>query len=239
MRNLRSFEIVEYVKQRKRCSLDELRKHFGVSSATIHRDASALVARGALMRLRGGLAALETPAAEEAGLASGSWRDRMDAGRAAKARIAEKAARFLVEGDILFLDSSTTVGTLADILPKVQVRALTIVTNSVSVIERFSSFPPHWVLIGLGGPYDARLHAFLGQETFRQLERLTLTKAFVSAYGLDDHSATTNHENQAVLLSRVLERTPRKFLLVDRSKFGRSGLYRLAARGAFDEVVTD
>ena len=52
MRNLRSYQILDYVKSRKHCSLEELRERFGVSQATIYRDASALVARGALQRVR-------------------------------------------------------------------------------------------------------------------------------------------------------------------------------------------
>ena len=70
-------------------------------------------------------------------------------------------------------------------------------------------------------------------------KRITLTKAFVSAYGIDDRNVTTNHENQAALLMRVFEKASQKFLLADRSKFGRTGLHRLATRAAFDEIVSD
>lgn len=31
----------------------------------------------------------------------------------------------------------------------------------------------------------------------------------------------------------------RHYLLVDRTKLGRKGLYRIAARGGFDAIVTD
>ena len=117
--------------------------------------------------------------------------------------------------------------------------ALTVVTNSVAIVEQFAKFPSHWVRIALGGPYDPQLHSLLGQETFRQLDRIAPTKAFVSAYGVDDRNATTNHENQAALLMRVLDKAPQRFLLADKGKFGRTGLYRLAARGAFDEILSD
>ena len=145
----------------------------------------------------------------------------------------------MADGDILFLDSSTTVACLARLLADRPFAALTIVTNSVAIVEQFAKFPSHWVRIALGGPYDPQLHSLLGQETFRQLDRIAPTKAFVSAYGVDDHDATTNHENQAALLMHVLDKTPQKFLLADRTKFGRTGLYRLAARGAFDEILSD
>ena len=237
MRNLRSYQILDYVKSRKHCSLEELQKRFGVSQATIYRDAAALVARGALQRVRGGVAALERPVA--AAPAPNGYRDRFEWNRAGKERIARKALERVADGDILFLDSSTTVACLARLLADRPFAALTIVTNSVAIVERFAQFPSHWVRIALGGPYDPQLHSLLGQETFRQLDRIAPTKAFVSAYGVDDHNATTNHENQAALLMHVLDKTPQKFLLADRTKFGRTGLYRLAARGAFDEILSD
>ena len=52
-------------------------------------------------------------------------------------------------------------------------------------------------------------------------------------------SATTNHEAQAGLVTRVLDRTDRRYLLVDRSKFGRTGLHKIAARGFFDAIVSE
>lgn len=236
MQNLRSYQILEHVKRRRHCSLEELKAKFGVSQATIYRDVSSLVSRGALERIRGGVAAIEK--VSDAAPGSGGYRERIDRNKAAKDRIARKAVDLVADGDILFLDSSTTVECLARILPEKQFGALTVITNSVAIAALFPKFPSHWVKIALGGSYDAQLNSLLGQETFRQLEALTLSKAFVSAYGVDDHNATTNHENQAALLARVFAKASQKFLLADRSKFGRTGLYRIAARGGFDEIVS-
>jgi DeoR/GlpR family transcriptional regulator of sugar metabolism len=146
---------------------------------------------------------------------------------------------YVAEGDILFLDSSTTVAAFADALTKTSFTNLTIVTNSVAAMRFFPKFPPHYVLISLGGSYDPQLNAFLGAATLRELERLTLTKAFVSCFGVNEKIATTNHEAQAGLITRVLDRTDRRYLLADRSKFGRTGLHKLAARGFFDAVVSE
>ena len=44
MKKMRTYDIIDYVKTRKRASLAELMAKFGVSSATIHRDVSELVA---------------------------------------------------------------------------------------------------------------------------------------------------------------------------------------------------
>ena len=236
MRKLRSYDILEYLKQRKRCTLAELMRKFGVSSATIHRDVAELESRNAVERVRGGIVFAEAPAAKPG---SGDYQDRVIANQSAKERIAQKALRLVAEGDILFLDSSTTVYSFAQLLRQQSFDHLTILTNSVSILQNFRKFPQHWVLIALGGNYDPQLNSILGAEALRQLGEFNITKCFISAFGLDDKTATTNHERQSELIKRVLDAADRRYLLVDRSKFGRKGLYRLAARGTFDTIVTD
>ena len=41
------------------------------------------------------------------------------------------------------------------------------------------------------------------------------------------------------LVTRVLDIANKRYLLVDHSKFGRTGLYRLATRAAFDAIISD
>ena len=72
-----------------------------------------------------------------------------------------------------------------------------------------------------------------------QLSRYNVSKAFISAFGLDDKTATTNHEHQAEMLRKVLDAADKLYLLVDRIKLGRKGLYRISARGAFNAIITD
>ena len=50
---------------------------------------------------------------------------------------------------------------------------------------------------------------------------------------------TTNHERQAELLRHVLDAADRRYLVVDGTKFGRRGLYRISAKGGFDNIFSD
>lgn len=239
MKKMRTYDIIDYVKSRKRASLAELMKKFKVSSATIHRDVAELVASGHLERIRGGVAFFPRHQAESAAADGFSYLDRATVNLAAKRKIAAKAVELVAEGDILFLDSSTTTAAFADELAKRRFTNMTIITNSVAIMEKFRKMPRNYVLIALGGSYDPLLNSFLGSSALRELERLTITKAFVSAFGVNDKLVTTNHEHQAGLVSRVLEIATKRYLLADHSKFGRTGLYRLATRAAFDEVLSE
>ena len=66
MKSLRSYEIVQYVQERKYCSLPELMEKFQVSSATIHRDVAALVKAGQVRKVHGGVAAVRVTGTNDA-----------------------------------------------------------------------------------------------------------------------------------------------------------------------------
>ena len=236
MDNIRIRQILAYLKARKSCTLKELMDAFGVSSATIHRDVAILAKRDAVERVRGGLIYNETPA--PSGNAA-AYQERVVTHRSEKIMVAQKALHVIEEGDIIFLDSSTTVYELALLLTHGEFDHLTIITNAIPVMHLFRKFPAHWSLIGLGGNYDPQLNSILGISALEQLARYNLTKAFVSGFGLDDKTATTNHEHQAEILRKVLDAADRRYLLIDHTKLGRKGLYRIAALGGFDAIISD
>ena len=240
MKNLRTFAIVDYLKEKKYCSIIELQEHFGVSSATIHRDIASLVSRDVIQKVHGGVAIQENSAARSGKKVDPSpFMERINWNRKSKLAISQRAFSYICEGDILFLDSSTTVSYLADLLIGSNFSNLTIVTNSVTIIANFHRFPSHFVLISLGGSFDLQLNAFLGQTAVRELERLSISKAFISAFGVNDDDVTTNHENHASLLTKVLDMAQQKYLLADKSKFNRCGLFKLASKRSFDEIISD
>ena len=236
MDSFRTRLILAYLKQHRVCSFADLMEKFDISSATVHRYALELTKRDAVTRVRGGLVFNEAEAPRDD---TSAYLDRVVTNRAGKIAAARQAVTVVREGDIVFLDSSTTVYELALLLKEANFSHLTIVTNSVSIMQNFRKFPSSFVLIGLGGNYDAQLNSILGAATLEQLAHVNVTKAFVSAFGMDAKNVTTNHERQAELIRRALDNADRRFLLLDRSKTSRTGLYRLAPRGAFDAIVTN
>ena len=230
---MRTHLILDHLKRRKRCTFAELMRKFGVSSATIHRDVDELARRDAVTKVRGGLVFNE---GEHVSAAPSAYQERVVANRAAKIAAARKALSRITDGDIVFLDSSTTVYELAMLLRERRLTHLTIVTNSLAIMQNFRKFPTDCVLIGLGGNYDPQLNSILGEAAIRQLAQLNVTKAFFSAFGLDDRNATTNHERQAELIRRVMDAAEKSYLIADRSKLKRTGLYRIAPRSTFSEI---
>ena len=239
MKNIRTFEITEYLKKKRYCTVQELQKRFCVSCATIHRDIDHLARHGVIRKTWGGVALEEKSVnTGDTRTISSSFQERLDWNSPAKQRVAELAFRKIEDGDIIFLDSSTTVSWLAHRLIDSHFSNLTIITNSVTIIEKFCEFPPHYMLISLGGSFDLRMNAFLGRGALNELRNLTISKSFVSAFGLCDSNVTTNHENLALLLTEVIARSEQNYLVIDRSKLDRKGLFSFAAERSFDEIIT-
>ena len=237
MKNLRTYAIVDHLKEKKYCSVEELIRLFGVSPATMYRDIAELAARGAVQRVRGGVAFKEAAAVRNQSNST-PFQERINRNRKEKEAISLQALRRVEEGDILFIDSSTTAYYFSQLLENSSFSNLTVITNSATIIQNFHKYPAHYVRIGLGGSYDMQLNSFLGRMTLSELEYLTVSKAFVSAFGIEDDKVTTNHESHGILLAKVLSLADRKYLLADRSKFGRSGLFRIAPPRAFDEILS-
>ncbi|MBR3086937.1 MAG: DeoR/GlpR transcriptional regulator [Kiritimatiellae bacterium] len=235
MDTIRTRRILAYLKAKKSCSVRELMDKFKASSATIHRDLDTLSRSEYVERVRGGVIYNEAHDARNTKIA---YSERVVSRHEAKAAIAAEALGLVGEDDIVFLDSSTTVFELAARLAEAGPRRLTVVTNAIPVMNLFGKMPSEWALIGLGGNYDPQLNSVLGSATLAELSRLNITKAFVSAYGLDEKTATTNHERQAELLRQVLDIADWRYLLVDGTKIGRKGLFRIAGRETFDAIVT-
>ena len=181
MDNLRIRKIINFAKERKSCSIAELMEEFGVSSATIHRDIELLAKRDAIERVRGGIIYNDAPNARAT---SANYQERVVARRAEKIAAARRALALVEEGDIVFLDSSTTVYELALLLVQSKFDHLTVITNAIPVMHLFRKFPPHWSMIGLGGNYDPQLNSILGAAALEHLSHFNVTKAFVSAFGL-------------------------------------------------------
>ena len=236
MDNLRIRRVLAYLKQKKSCTVEELMEKFGVSSATAHRDIALLSKRDAVERVRGGIVYNDAP---EVRANSANYQERVTLRRTEKTSAARKALALIGEGDIIFLDSSTTTYELALLLMHAEFDHLTVITNSIAVMGLFRKMPAHWAMIGLGGNYDVQLNSILGMSALEQLSRFNLTKAFVSCFGVDDKNVTTNHERQAEMLRKVLDAADKRYLIVDHTKIGRKGLYRIAARGGFDAIITD
>ena len=110
----RQLALSAYLRTVRYSSIEDLVTRFEVSVATIHRDIAALVRTGSARKVHGGAISTLPEEAPVKAPTTLNQRDshfiqRLETNRAAKMLIAEHAERSIVSGDIIFLDSSTSL----------------------------------------------------------------------------------------------------------------------------------
>jgi DeoR/GlpR family transcriptional regulator of sugar metabolism len=95
-------------------------------------------------------------------------------------------------------------------------------------------------VIGAPGELDQLTRVVGGPWTVEFLSTLHVEAAFVSGIGLTlDAGLTSQRRAISDVLKEVVKRSPRTYMLVDHSKFGRTGLLHIAWPWQATAVITD
>jgi DeoR family fructose operon transcriptional repressor len=156
---------------------------------------------------------------------------------AEKQAIGHRAAElFVEEGDIVGIDSGSTMLEIARNLPNVP---LTVVTQSLPVANIVSQNRQH-TLIMLGGVLQYEGNFFYGPQVIATLRTLYINKLFLGTSGLllPDGLSSSNLPD-AEVKQALINAARRVILCMDSSKIGRVFLARFSALDAINTLVTD
>lgn len=210
--------------------LDDAAALLGVSGMTVRRD---LASASHLFSYLGGYI---LPAGGERNAAY-----RLDAETDVHAEAKElacrKAASLVEPDDTIFIDCGTTTPRMVEYLP-VSGR-LTVITYAMNVAERVIK-RPSTNLVLLGGLFHASSQTFSGDEGLRTVERLGITKAFLSAGGLHaQHGATCSNFHEVPIKQVVMARAGWNYLVIDQSKLEKIKPAYFAPIDRFDQILTE
>ncbi|MFF4694476.1 DeoR/GlpR family DNA-binding transcription regulator [Streptomyces chattanoogensis] len=209
---------------------DDLAAHFGVSLMTMHRDLDDLAARHLLRKERGRAVAFPALTMETA------TRFRESAGLAAKTALCTAVAHRITPGSTLFIDDSTTVYPLADLLSGIA--QLTVVTNSIGLAQRLGAAPGVEITL-LGGRYHSEFNSCTGPEVVAALSRLRADLALMSATAVLEGRLFHPLREYAEVKEAMLASANKAVLLADHSKFGKTATYAYGTAAVYASVITD
>ena len=158
-----------FIKERKQVSMQELTDAFGISLSTLRRDIRKLIDRGIVRKTYGGVESCSQRALTPLS-------DRLDLNSDGKFRIAREAALSITDGDVIFLDSGSTVGAMAQFLGRLD--KLTVISNNMLVIKTLVMkkiiTEPKVQLITLSGIYNPQTFSFVGDEVSSMLQAMSI-----------------------------------------------------------------
>lgn len=222
--------IAEKIKEKNFITVKELTEEFDVTDETIRRDLKYLEQHGELLRTHGGAFLREIKTFDV------DVQYRKTKEMDAKLKIAEISKGIIKENDVIFLDSSTTA---AEIAKSIRDMNLTVVTNSLLIINLLANHPSIKTIV-IGGTLDLTNLCFIGDSSTGELSRYFTNKCFVSCRSLSlEHGPMDSNERLAMIRSAAISNSNAVYLIADHTKFSGVSLCQIAPLDKFDGIITD
>lgn len=225
----RIIKMKNYIMKNETVSIDDLCREFSVSKNTVRRDINELQKNGIITKVYGGVKINK----EERLIA---YEQRNITNMQAKISIGKKAADFIEDDDVIFIDSGTTTPNIVDFICG---KLVTIVTNNLEVIIKAAVHENISIYV-LPGSYNKKSKSFWGLESMPSLSKYNLTKAFMAASGFTlENGATHSSPWEYEIKRTAIQRARSVFLLIDSSKFDITTLMTYCEANEFKTIITD
>ena len=228
----REQEILNILKTSKGfVSVKQLCSTLFASESSIRRDLKALESRGLIKRSYGG-ASIEVSAS-----AIVNFSRRSEENAEAKRAIAKKAVELIRDGDVVFLDQSSTSFYVAlEILDR---SSLTVVTNNIEILMLLADSGLRVISSGGFLSNDNR-NCLIGGEAQRTFESIYADLTFFSVKAVtDDGDVTDCSAEEIAVRHSMMKNAAKKVLLCDSSKLGKRAVFKQCTIDDVDLVISE
>ena len=230
METERQRDILKYLNEHETISVKEICKRFYVSEATARRDLNALEKTGTVRRIFGG-ATLIIGSDKQVPLFVREREDEQE-----KMRICKKASALIKDGDIIFIDGSSTAQVVLNELQKF--KDIVVITNGLKIAQMLSDI--HVKVYSTGGLLMENSSVLIGNDAENFINNFNADICFLSCKGLSEDgilSDTSYFETQ--LRKKFLKNSKVKVMLITKNKIGKKYIHTLCHRDDVDYVITD
>lgn len=201
------------------------------SASSVRRDLCSLEKEGIVRRVHGG-AELCSGLSHVVGFPMRSHHNTE-----AKKAIAKKAAALVNDGDVVFLDPSSTTYYLAEEL--LLKNGLTVVTNSLEILSLMSR--TSFTVLSSGGILSRENRTcFVGDEAAAAFSSVHADLLFFSSHSLSADGTIWDVSREEVLVRHdMLKNAAKKYFLCDSEKFDTFSAYRQCALSEVDGLICE
>lgn len=239
---IRKQNVMDLLRAQKRLTVEQAMAALEVSESTIRRLFSQLEAEGFAIRTYGGIMLDEN----DSGANAYSFEATQLRNPGLKAKIGRAAEALIRPGDIVYLDSGTTVMSLsADIESCLRdggatARKYSDVTFFTNSLVNFNLLYKYAKVYLIGGEYRDGRRDFCGYLTEEALRNLRFTRCFIGAdaYSPGDGLLTSDF-GTARINRMVADNSTYRVLLADSSKYGAQSVVCYSPLSRVHCLVTD
>lgn len=227
----RQQSILQLLRENSSVTTEALARALRVSPLTIRRDLRLFEAQGILKCMRGG-----------ANLISGSLQDdpgQMPASEGltlSKEAIALQAAAFVEDGDMIFINSSSTAILM---LKYIVGKHVIVITNNYQALGMV--IDPRIELILTGGQIHQNKMSMVGEMALNNLAKVSVSKVFLGVSGISARDGITTCVLQETPINEMMIRRPGSFraVLADGAKVGSRNNFKCGSIQSISMLITD
>ena len=210
----------------------ELSQQLETSVVTIRKDLDEMERDGHLLRVHGGATKVSLSPQEN------SYIQRTNKNRDAKAAIAKAAAALVEEGESVLINVGSTCSYVCEELKNKQ--NIIIITNSAAMFNQLAH-RDNITLYFLGGRFDTKIQATLGEDVLAQLSKYIPNKLILGMDGIDPVAGATAFEqsDDHIITRKMIAQAQQRILVVDDSKIGKVAFSHIADINQFDILITN
>ena len=227
--------VLSALRRKKALTTGEVAEIIGASECTVRRLFDELEGEGEAIRVYGGIKFPPSKHAEY------QFENLQFSQSEQKRHIGEYASRLVENGDILFLDTGTTIQQLAlslvERFKRKELQDVQIFTNS---LRNLTILMHHCEVNLIGGLFRIKRQDFCGYLSEVVLESISFEKCFLSADGVNPSDGVMATDIFTAKINQIVARRARAvYLLADSTKFVRRSFIKYAALEDVKMIVTD
>ena len=227
----RQKRIVDLIREKGRVTVKELSSIFNITSVTIRNDLNMLAKNGYILRTHGGAIYTEQNSAE---LPINIRKNKL---KESKIRISRKAASLVTDGEVIFIDASSTASEMIPFLKKMN--EVTVITNSLDVAHRLA-LSTNLNIIILGGTIRRKSLSVVGGVFENNFPDVNISKAFFGAWGISINEGLTDVNPKEIQIKKnVASRSKSIIALIDSTKYGKISYGTFVKTEQIDIIITD
>ena len=231
MKTTQEKKILEILETQQYATVDELASFLSVSTSTVRRALEVLQQKGLVTRTHGGVKV------NSENTFSPSFTFRIHQNSFEKKKIALSAIKLIKNGDIIFLDGSTSAFYIAEYLKEFE--NIRVITNGIDTLSLLSK--NNILAYSTGGQVSAENPSVLvGRYAEDMICNFHADIAFFSAQALDNDGEIYDcFENEIFLRRAMIKNAKTKVFLCDNTKVGKTSPYHLCSLKDVDYVASN
>ena len=201
------------------------------SESSIRRDLKSLEGRGLVKRSYGGASLISNFSNIV------TFNHRIQQNVNTKRELAKKAVTLINDGDIVFLDQSSTSFFLANEL--INRSSLTVVTNNIEIMMLLSNSQIKIISSG-GFLSNENRNCLIGGDAQKTFENVFADIMFFSVKAISDDGTVADCSREEILIrNAMLKNAHKKVLLCDSSKFGSHAPFKQCELSDIDYLICE